>query len=1740
MSAAKDHLAHRAQMEQEARNRVLLELERAANEKRLKYLAHMQQLHSVEPEVSVPEVIVNSKAADTVSNIDMQAIRNSPTEALKPQSHPSSEPRIKDIESLEYPGANEERENFDDDLPNPGLRFKIGDQVQARWKGKGRWYLAQVIGFDQTSETYTVEYFDGDIESGLSEDCILADDEFDATHRPPPPGRTNEPASHLRQRSEVATGPCLGNETINSGSRVLAKWQRTETWYAGTIQSIVTPVSVSDWESHSFTAARSEGASSSQSLTAHVVFDDGDEQRDVAIHNLRPVCNSTGQVLNAPTVQNDPSPARRSEATHDQIFAIGTAVEARWKQLSTWYPATVVDRAGSSVSNCSVDVTDGGRGAPNSVLYRPCEPQEIRYSVHYADGDFESNVAAQDIRFPTNGHVQSATRIRHTNRVNHTNNSDTPLSMAVHVPFNLSVGQAVSALWKGGAGKAYPATVVAINNGSDTVYLIYDDGDIDTHVPIGHVSPLSDAWSRMRSNIDGDKKSPSAPSVSRRFEVGQHVYALWKKRTHWFSATIARKNDHECYDLLYDDGDAEEDVCAEYIVTKAEYMNGKAPHAGGAVASILTDEERAHLAQSVSHSRSPIVSELLNATAHSDSEAVYHWTNIPATGDRVFGNWRSHGGWYQAKITAVMVPRGADGGVPRTKPAAISAAETSAADAGKPVQFMVDLLYSDGDVEVNVSSSRVKPHTSRRSRPTSTSHASEHGFGRSGRGPDIADDPDNHLAGQFMRPFQVGDRVRANWQGFGKWYRAEIRRVVNTSVSGDEHLPSDANNGTAAKSHVLSYDIRYFDGDIETNVPGGRIRVDEYEVNTYKSSKRNFLDSDGDDTDIDLDSPATTAEKLIRQQQRKRWRSKLRKKQQMLKRAAESQRYDGVKLVDDEDIAAANSEVPTDSPNKIPSQSKTSASVKAKDGASHRQVRNVVTAPLLSETTRQSNLMKLSYRKIYSHNEGVEYWAKVRSLLWVKMPVVSGDSVDTNCSNGHMEQDVVKTPNSIEMTLSELTPGAWYEDVHVTLCATPYHVSSFNLMNEHECRTILLKSPDVQLPPGSEYQKSFRAASNHVTGSVNDASLDGGGWLLVRHAAPSGRASGVEHWHPTSDLLTGIQEYGSQDPPDPLAAKNSFSLPFGKWRFTQFLFSSGDGQRWLIQNRLSLMDTITKLRRTATAALELNLQFSGDGESTASDFVVLHVHDEVECQSSSLLPEPHLIAVEVQLTHTVSSNTTRFRLLIRDIDPDKSGSALNFAHDRNGAPDGGFSRSSSSDDDDDGRRNSASGLLDDQVRTDDDSSIFSSHSVAWSGEWNTIACSAFLYADNDVVGDDGIGGCIASMRTSRHEVDDATPQPDVLGHGANVWIRNGDSETGYSNPLEGMCRPQTAHPTVAQDGQSDPTGLSCVPKVWEPLSDDEWMRSRGSDTTLLKVPVDENWFRASMSLPLASPMSFVRAQPGPIYTSRGSNSRHTDCNVLEQQLPSNDTTFDATTARGTRTPRYTVPTDDEEAVYRYCCRGGYWSPAWGRASERSQIYKSCTDFDHYSSVYLHHGKRNGISQTRSARSEPTTLSSAATAAMNASNNVGGDLNHSYSAVYVDVDRNPKVADCVIRMEQSTSPADSAEPLSDGDFAAVELCPYLLVKRLQLSPDGVIKASKYLGSFKTESRPHHSSASSGELVVHSFVNPDTGMKTVVEYVCDAEESSKQDASNVFQVIMETPNVLQLRIRHHLGCPRPETP
>jgi len=127
---------------------------------------------------------------------------------------------------------------------------------------------------------------------------------------------------------------------------------------------------------------------------------------------------------------------------------------------------------------------------------------------------------------------------------------------------------------------------------------------------------------------------------------------------------------------------------------------------------------------------------------------------------------------------------------------------------------------------------------------------------------------------------------------------------------------------------------------------------------------------------------------------------------------------------------------------------------------------------------------------------------------------------------------------------------------------TLFNVASSTMMDP------ILSHPSRQGPwgineGGPGYSLAFWEMSRKSTQGTWHDDILGGHWTLVR------RVKAGNKWHPSTDQLMGTDVYGSfvNDP----TADATFSKAFDINQVSEFLFATGDGQKWLVASKDSVV-----------------------------------------------------------------------------------------------------------------------------------------------------------------------------------------------------------------------------------------------------------------------------------------------------------------------------------------------------------------------------------------------------------------------------------------------------------------------------------------------------------------------------------------------------------------------------------------
>jgi hypothetical protein len=304
-----------------------------------------------------------------------------------------------------------------------------------------------------------------------------------------------------------------------AGDAVEARFGGKKKWYAGKILKVLG-------------GARYE-----------VEYDDGDVEKGVDEEMIRALAAA-------------PAPAAGA-------YAVGAKVECRYKGKKRYYAGVV---AAYEDGTYAIDYDDGEKEsgvaedlirvleeapapAPTSGRYAVGTKVEARYrgkkkwyagevtkvdgdvySITYEDGDVEDGVAEELIRA-----VEEA--------------APAPAPAAATEDGKYAVGSKVECRYKG-KKRYYPGRVAGYSGGEYAID--YDDGEKESGVAEELIRVVEEA-------------PAPAPATSGGFEAGTQVLARYKGKKKWYPGTVMKRNDDGSYEIMYDDGDTESGVSADFV-----------------------------------------------------------------------------------------------------------------------------------------------------------------------------------------------------------------------------------------------------------------------------------------------------------------------------------------------------------------------------------------------------------------------------------------------------------------------------------------------------------------------------------------------------------------------------------------------------------------------------------------------------------------------------------------------------------------------------------------------------------------------------------------------------------------------------------------------------------------------------------------------------------------------------------------------------------------------------------------------------------------------------------------------------------------------------------------------------------------------------------------------------------------------------------------------------------------------
>ena len=427
-----------------------------------------------------------------------------------------------------------EKSNSKSDKEPTETSYSVGDEIVAKFRGKGvQWYKGKIARV-RPNGTYDIQYEDGDREVGLSSDNIRKREPSDDSEKP------------------------MCETTLSIGKRIEARYRRGSKYYPGTISRV-----------------RLNG-------TFDVDYDDGEKETSIVRDLIRVasenVPNNDDNSLTSVVSSNSAVDENRQEQT---TFKVGELVEAKFRgKGSRWYKGKI-SRARQN-GTFDVDYNDGDRdlglqveairhaeksldgpqmtltvGAKIEARYRQrskYEPGQIsrvnnngKYDVEYENGSIEKDVPLEMIRvkaIESSGNIDDLVRDFGTENMSQNN------------PMSLREGDKVEAKFRG-KGKRWYKGVVSFVRKNGTYDINYDDGDHDTGL----------AASAIRKTESQTSDNCASEAVEKRviLEVGAKVEACYKGKGKFYPGIISRARLNGTFDIAYDDGDKEVGVSRDLI-----------------------------------------------------------------------------------------------------------------------------------------------------------------------------------------------------------------------------------------------------------------------------------------------------------------------------------------------------------------------------------------------------------------------------------------------------------------------------------------------------------------------------------------------------------------------------------------------------------------------------------------------------------------------------------------------------------------------------------------------------------------------------------------------------------------------------------------------------------------------------------------------------------------------------------------------------------------------------------------------------------------------------------------------------------------------------------------------------------------------------------------------------------------------------------------------------------------------
>jgi len=343
------------------------------------------------------------------------------------------------------------RKRDDDDKMSKADIFEEGDKVEARFRGRSKWFPGRIKRINRDG-SYDIKYEDGDTEEGVDPSMVRRPGGDDDDRQKTPKTKDDDKKSK--------------DDVFEEGDKVDARFRGRSKWFPGRIKKV------------------------NHNGTYDIKYEDGDTEESV-----------DPSLVRRPEGDKDDDRRKRDDdgkKSKDDVFEEGDKVEARFRGRSKWFPGRIkrVNRDGT-------------------------------YDIKYEDGDTEEGVDPSMVRRTGSDDDEDRRKTPRTKDDDKKSKGDA-----------FEEGDKVEARWN--KGKIWIRGLITRVNRDGTYAVRYEDGNREQYVDSEYIrvasSPKARSSSMAESKEDdnGRRKRSSSPDAKEDSHSIRQIYfdalhlEMWK------------------------------------------------------------------------------------------------------------------------------------------------------------------------------------------------------------------------------------------------------------------------------------------------------------------------------------------------------------------------------------------------------------------------------------------------------------------------------------------------------------------------------------------------------------------------------------------------------------------------------------------------------------------------------------------------------------------------------------------------------------------------------------------------------------------------------------------------------------------------------------------------------------------------------------------------------------------------------------------------------------------------------------------------------------------------------------------------------------------------------------------------------------------------------------------------------------------------------------------------------------